>query len=294
MGSKTKISWTDATWNPVTGCSWASAGCDNCYAEMTARRFSWNIKNEPLYYAGVINPKTMRWNGKVTQKIPKFNPLTAKRPRNIFVCSMGDLFHDSVPDAWIYEVMRVIMNTPQHRYMILTKRPERMQSYFAKRCSIKNLALGVSVENQETADKRIPILLQTTAAKRFISIEPMLGPVDLNAMEYLIDKKRFSLTIGNYLDLVILGGESGPKARPMNPDWARLVRDQCFDSNVPFHFKQWGEWCECQQAEKEIDCENIPYRYFSGQTEPVFRCGVKIAGRKIDGFECNGTIDWDE
>lgn len=301
MGNSTGISWTDATWNPIIGCSKVSEGCKNCYAEQMASRFSFDKLCRPLYYAGVINPDTMKWNGKVRQKIPKFNPISVKKRKTIFVCSMGDLFHESVPDEWIYEVLRVIMNTPKHRYMILTKRPERMQAYFEKRCAINNLALGVSVENQETANERIPLLIQTTATKRFISVEPMLGTIDL-MNDYLKMKlgeypfclpSRQRTKIIDLIDLVICGGETGKNARPVNPEWVISLRDQCENAGVPFHFKHWGEWCQYEQTDHDFDrLGSYNTRYFSGMEQPMYRIGKKKAGRKIDGIEWDSKIKW--
>lgn len=315
MGEKTGISWCDATWNPVIGCNHVSAGCDNCYARKVAMRFAGNFES-PGYYFDVVADDgygtPVGWNGRVVRRDPKFNPLAARKPRTIFACSMGDLFHSGVPDEWIDDVMAVISWADHHRYMILTKRPERMQKYFltSNRCSIvadavgmmmedgdnahdyvinnqwppKSLALGVSVENQQTADERIPILLQTPAARHFVSIEPMLGPVDLTA--YLNGGLYPDPSeIGRFfkpLDLVIFGGESGPKARPMHPDWARSMRDQCQGSEVPFHFKQWGEWIYNDFSSVDTVRLLLPERI-----------GKSAAGRLLDGIEHNGGINWE-
>lgn len=291
MGNSTGISWTDATWNPIIGCSKVSEGCKNCYAEQMASRFSFDELCRPLYYAGVINPDTMKWNGKVRQKIPKFNPISVKKRKTIFVCSMGDLFHESVPDEWIYEVLRVIMNTPKHRYMILTKRPERMQAYFEKRCAIKNLALGVSVENQETANERIPLLIQTTATKRFISVEPMLGTIELGLCLNCMPGGYENCHEHTKLDLVICGGETGKNARPVNPEWVVGLRDQCKNAGVPFHFKHWGEWWPSDQGQWLSEAEK--HVNFDGPDQNHYRIGKKAAGRMIEGIEWNGMIDWE-
>jgi protein gp37 len=167
---------------------------------------------------------------------------------------MGDLFHERVPKSWILSVFGVMVGCPQHTFMILTKRPKRMKEFVDDTISRgitwregvtgrlpNNIWLGVTAENQEMADERIPILLQIPAAVHFVSVEPMLGPVDLDGNEYICEtliKNRH--TIGVYLDWVICGGESGPGARPIHPDCVRLLRDQCIDSGVPFFFKQWG------------------------------------------------------
>ena len=199
-------------------------------------------------------------------------PLRWKRPRRIFWNAHGDLFHPAVPDAWIDRVFAACALTPQHTHMILTKRSARMREYLTARnenrpdCPITqaafwsiakprgyrgngglctrplpNVWLGVSVEDQTRADERIPDLLATPAAKRFLSCEPLLGPVDLGKLLSGLPVNAW-LTWLDALDWVIAGGESGPGARPMHPDWARSLRDQCAAADVPFYFKQWGEW----------------------------------------------------
>ena len=336
MGDRSKIEWTDATWNPIVGCSPVSDGCLNCYAASMASRFC--KKGE--YYDGAVVPLTIPlgdglWTGRTYRKHPKFNPLTARKPRTIFVCSMGDLFHESVPDEWIDEVMAVIAMADKHRFMVLTKRPERMKAYFSdyRRAAnivaldnwpLSNLACGVSIENQATADERISVLLQTPAAYRFVSYEPALGPVDfeqyLQPREcVLCETNECDLSgdsecraVGNEpsakIDLVIMGGESGPNARPMHPDWARSVRDQCEAAGVPFHFKQWGAWhkepigfSEKRRAELKHLLWVSPDGNFSsaiGQGEMqcdsllMYRAGKKKAGRLLDGWEHNGSISW--
>jgi protein gp37 len=363
MGDKTKIEWTDATWNPVVGCSKVSEGCKNCYAESVAARFAIQHKEDEFegYYYDVLHytdTEQWVWSGETVRKQPQFNPLTARKPRTIFVCSMGDLFHESVPDEWIDDVMAVIAMTPQHRYMILTKRPERMAKYFdagsdryrraikimtaldmwqdefvdspeydfaledkagraAFRISLDegwplpNLALGVSIENQYTADYRIPFLLQTPAKKRFVSYEPALGSVTLEE-EWLgicsecggTREKCKSARIAccpdcrhgkiRVLDLVIMGGESGPNARPMHPDWARSMRDQCEIAGVPFHFKQWGKWVYPTQMTEETF---RAWDYLHGtENHPPKPWGFtkQQAGRLLDGVEHNGSINWEK
>lgn len=239
----TKIKWTNETWNPIIGCSKVSAGCKNCYAEKMAHRLSLMEKTE--YYNNVVwwdKKNWGKWNGKthfVESALDK--PFRWKKPRMIFVCSMGDLFHESVSFNFIDEVFSRIYQLPYHTFQILTKRPERMKEYFDGCLKIMgNVWLGVTAENQEQANKRIPVLLQTPAKVRFVSVEPMLGDVDLNEKELIC--KSYSngkLTIGKYLDWVICGGESGHSARPINQDWVRSLRDQCESANVPFFFKQW-------------------------------------------------------
>jgi len=226
----THIEWADEVWSPVTGCTKISPGCKHCYAERMAKRLRGRFgypKDEPfqvtLHPERLIGPK--KW----------------KKPRMVFVCSMGDLFHEDVPFDFIHQVFNVMADCRGigHTFLVLTKRPKRMLRFFKSEDRLyippKNVWLGVTAENQEQADKRIPILLQIPAKVRFVSVEPMLGPIDL-----LTDKYHWLEFDGIYpgLDWVICGGESGPVARPMNPDQARELRDQCKAAGVPFFMKQ--------------------------------------------------------
>jgi len=254
-----KILWTDQTWNPIIGCSKVSPGCEHCYAErMAARLSSIQIKKFADGKAPDMGPYSKVVSGSRTGKFVWFGntvfvesalekPLHWKTPRMIFVCSMGDLFHESVPFSWIEKVMSVIEECPQHTFQVLTKRPHIMAEYFNglgksfELSCLHNLWLGVTAENQEQADIRIPILLQIPAAKRFVSVEPMLGSVKI--WERLPNGAMLCpgpIANGRGLDWVICGGESGPGARPMHPDWARGLRDQCKEAGVPFMFKQVG------------------------------------------------------
>ena len=213
MGDKSRIEWTDATWNPVTGCTKVSAGCKNCYAE---RLF-------PRVYPGRKFTDIQIHHDRLDQ------PLKWKKPRRVFVNSMSDLFHEDVPFGFIDEVFMAMAASERHIFQILTKRPERMVDYFAsfddltRRDVLVNVWLGVSVENQDTLRDRLPLLWQVPAAKKFISCEPLLDAI----------RCRWS-----DIDWVIVGGESGPKARPMDPEWARSIRDQCKEAGVPFFMKQ--------------------------------------------------------
>ena len=265
MADKSSIEWTDATWNPVTGCSRVSQGCENCYAERLAAT---RLRQHPSR-AGLTDANG-RWNGEV-----RFNPqwldwpLRAQRPRRIFVAAHGDLFHENVPDAWIDSIFAVMALSGRHVFQVLTKRPERMREYMhvgegrmagaimgwlaagpaapvpispRRRFDLLRIAdagrpwfdwplpnvwPGVSAEDQPTADERVPILLDTLAAVRWLSLEPLLGPLE-------IDDSLAGL------DWVVVGGESGPGARPMEAAWARSLRNQCLCADVPFFFKQWG------------------------------------------------------
>lgn len=270
---KTKIEWATDVWNPVTGCTKVSAGCKHCYAEMIAKRF-WVERG----FADVrMHPERLE------------DPLHWRKPRRVFVNSMSDLFHPDVPGAFAYRIWEIMRVTPQHTYMILTKRPDRMLNLMHD--TLPNVWLGVSVEDQEKANERIPLLLRTPAAVRFVSCEPLLGGVVLPMFLYDISK---NVEIG-HLDWVICGGESGPGARPMHPDWARSLRDQCQAAGLPFFFKQWGEWLPRSQismdmqgdlAMRESFGESFHYRAFDNGEQSI-RIGKKSAGRLLDGHEWN-------
>ena len=309
MADKTKIEWTDSTWNVITGCSPVSPGCANCYAAQLAGT---RLKHHPSR-AGltkVVNGLPT-WTGEV-----RFNeqwldqPLRWKKPRRIFVCAHGDLFHEKVQDEWLDKIFSVMAQATQHTFQVLTKRPERMLEYlktsdmatggFTYRDStvIPNVWLGVTAENQEQANRRIPLLIETPAAKRFVSIEPMIGPVDLTdiRLKTINGKTKQPDSIGLnslrptmlqpsgvMLDWVICGGESGNNARPMHSDWVRSLRDQCKDAEVPFFFKQWGELWPYEQGQWVSEAEKYaadPY----GRAE-FCKMGKKYAGRLLDGEE---------
>ncbi len=377
MADGTRIEWTDATWNPITGCSVVSPGCTNCYAmKLAGGRQRHHPSRKGLTMATKSGPV---WNGEV-----RFNegwldqPIRWTRPRRIFVCAHGDLFHPAVPDVWIDAVFAVMAMAPQHQFQVLTKRPERMRKYIGGRPAhrsdsaerigyqilsrmgeegvsypaywsvtasalihgptpniaagifprpdlwpLPNVWLGVSVEDQARVDERIPILLDTPAAVRWVSAEPLLGPVRIDD----IDVDGRNGTKGFYqinaltgrntdmarpcddvpsLDWVVVGGESGPAARPMHPDWARALRDQCQAAGVAFMFKQWGSWLPwepehgpCWKAQNgraedrhtlfPADLDQAP-NWDDGlwalpqETHFAFqRVGKKTAGRRLDG-----------
>jgi len=355
---------TGIEWNPLRGCSRVSEGCRNCYAEKVAYRFS----GEGQAYAGlaVLKNGHASWTGKV-EFVEKrlLDPLrwkpvltgirsgdgtvnlrlkddgravevTRPRPRRIFVNSMSDLFHESVPDEWIDRIFAVMALCPQHIFQVLTKRPERMRRYFAEAVGrhgsrmdatfengfniersirirlatvpvqalagypkdaihfpLPNVWLGVSVENQRAADERIPLLLQTPAAIRLISAEPLLGPLDIR--QWTGEECRHE---GSYnerdtnalvcrecedaalLDWVICGGESGAGSdtRQMDQAWARGLRDQCAWMNVPFFFKQWGEWVPTTDPAIAKE-RGVPFE------SCMSFVGKKAAGRLLDGRE---------
>ena len=228
----TAIEWTDETWNPMAGCTIVSEGCRNCYAMRMAARLEAMGQEK---YAGLTTRRngSAVWNGEINEDFAVVRqPLRWRRPRRVFVNSMSDLFHERASDALIEAVWRTMRATPRHTYQILTKRPKRMREA-ARRLNVgdngmplPNVWLGVSIEDTVSAEERIPNLEHTFARVRFLSIEPLLGPligVDLGCADW-----------------VIVGGESGPGARPMDPDWVRVIRNVCNAVGTPFFFKQWG------------------------------------------------------
>ena len=218
MAQKSTIEWTETTWNPVTGCTKISAGCDNCYAERLSERFR-GVKGHPFEqgFDLTLRPERVR------------QPFSWKRPRMIFVNSMSDLFHKEVPKGFIDEVFDTMEQADQHIYQILTKRSSLLRNYVNDRYKSsptpEHIWLGVSVEDYSKR-ARIKHLQQANVATRFLSVEPLIGDPG-------------NLELSN-IQWVIVGGESGPRARPMQPEWARSIRDQCQDQDVPFFFKQWG------------------------------------------------------
>jgi protein gp37 len=236
------IEWTDATWNPVTGCDRTSPGCDNCYALTLAGRLK--AMGQPKYQNDGDARTSGPGFGLTLHPDELGTPLRWRKPRMVFVNSMSDLFHPEVPDGFILGVFGVMAQAEQHTFQILTKRPQRMAKLLEwahheigwLSAPLPNVWLGTSVENQRYADLRIPHLLRTPAAIRFLSVEPLLGPVDLR----LPDPLREPVFENSTVDWVIVGGESGAGRRPMDPEWARSIRDQCDAGAVPFFFKQWG------------------------------------------------------
>lgn len=263
MGDKTGIEWTDATWNPIRGCSRVSAGCEHCYAERQAHRM--NHPGGPYEGLTVLGKHGPRWTGKMRQ-VPEMldKPIRWQRPRLIFVNSMSDLFHPGVPFEYIAAVFGIMLRAEHHTFQVLTKRPERMLEFFkwlnawrelpyvtclvasqehvpltkqehvkylgtqGWRWPLPNVWLGTSVEDQKSADLRVPLILKVEAVVKWLSMEPLLGPVDLADLE------------PGKLDWVVVGGESGPGARRMEPEWARVALFQCGYAGVPVMFKQLG------------------------------------------------------
>jgi protein gp37 len=322
MGDRSKIEWTDASWNPIRGCARVSEGCRNCYAERLAARFNGpgqpyeglavlkEIKHEPL--KSTFEP---RWTGAIRILDDKMNlPFRWKSPRRIFVNSMSDLFYEPIPRSLIDNIFAVMALCERHSFQVLTKRVRRMCDYtnsmstltpsdslvarVARRAEIraktagedvsspyfdmwledwplKNIWLGASAENQETYDARRRDLENTNAAVIWWSLEPLLGPIRLNLSQ--------SARLPNW---IVVGGESGPGARAMHPDWVRRIRDDCVKHHIPFFFKQWGEWIAIDQVKTSFDASHIP-RSYVGQLM-VWRVGKHNTTRTLDGY------DWSE
>jgi len=237
--SSSKIEWTESTWNPVTGCTKISAGCANCYAERMARRLqSMGQRNYANGFQVTLHPHALNM------------PLRWRTPKMIFVNSMSDLFHEEIPASFIDEVFQVMRDAHWHVFQVLTKRSARLVELAPKIDWPRNVWMGVSVENTDCRG-RIDDLRRVSAARRFLSMEPLLGPVpdmDLTGIHW-----------------VIVGGESGPGARPMDADWVRDIREQCVDAEVPFFFKQWGG-VNKKKAGRMLDgsvYDEMPERAFS-------------------------------
>jgi protein gp37 len=314
MADKTGISWTDATWNPVRGCSRVSEGCRNCYAERVAARFSGpGQPYEGLAKIGVRTGHHPKWTGEV-RMVPDHlaDPLRWRKPRRVFVNSMSDLFHEKLTNEQIAAVFGVMAAAPQHTFQALTKRAKRMREWFAWigadaanicdevataslagyydvchlglttsefRWPLPNVWLGVSVENQAAADERIPELLATPAAVRFLSCEPLLGPLDLRVHlagagarrvleQYPCDESRIPAHLRPPPELhwLITGCESGPGARACQTGWLRSLRDQCRAVGVPYFLKQ---------AKEDIDTGRVyPSSHAARRNTPIMVAGV--------------------
>jgi protein gp37 len=324
VAETTTIEWTrnddgtpGRTWNPVTGCTKISAGCDNCYAETIAERFRGTAAFPHGFDVRVRSDKVNA-------------PLKWRKPTRVFVNSMSDLFHADVDQAWIADIFAVMAAARRHTFQLLTKRHARMRSLLNDpnfvenvrksahgkglpadqwQWPLPNLWLGVSVENQKWADIRIPALLDTPATVRFLSCEPLLGPIELFAGDHSTHERDFDGT-DDYIcldcstdaqhvpwrvidrtnlgiDWVIVGGESGRKARPMAPQWATSLRDQCEAAGVPFFFKQWGEYAPTGYVviggtSKGTLLVGEPVDDLGHRVE-LARVGKKNAGRELDG-----------
>lgn len=324
--NKSAIEWTETTWSPVIGCTKVSAGCKHFYAEReVATRWSKNPKS--IWYgrsfADVLcRPEVIAGAS---------SPLSWNRPRRIFVCPRADLFHDDVPDLFIADVFGVMAATPQHTYQVLTKRPQRMRWLLGQQgilnfhaaveeCAamysdaevvwpLPNVQLGVSIEDQPSADERISELLQTPAAVHWVSAEPLLEAVDLRPWLHPEGRCKYcrqwicvtresvgcacgvepTLNRDGLIDWIVGGFESGPNARAGHPDWARLLRDQCHDAGVPFLWKQNGEWAPDDNGDRCVTLlgDNLANLEPNGRnglgTVRIKRVGKHRAGRLLDG-----------
>lgn len=323
MGQNSAISWTDHTFNPWVGCLKVSPGCKNCYAEtLMTRKGRWantwgpSSTAERLRTSEAKWKEPLKWNsdtwkqcacgwrGSVRDLLPQ--PMSAyplacpnccqgyglsDTHQRVFCASLADVFEDNDQLIdWRLDLFDLIRETPNLDWLILTKRPEVAKLFFSLRSDLlfDNIWLGVSAEDQEQADKRIPELLEIPVRIRFLSAEPLLGPIDLNKRELICADWRKGLTIGTYLDLVIAGGESGPNARPMALNWVRSLRDQCQATGVAFHFKQWGEFLPLVGHREFLDIPagERPWCRVDGET--MVRLGKHFAGRMLDGRT------WDE
>lgn len=314
--AQTSIEWTQKVWNPTVCCDKVSAGCKNCYAEVMHKRL---MVMQPKKYSKPFLTGAMPYEPDLLK------PLSWKKPVRIFANSMSDLFHKDIPFGYIDKVFAIMACCPQHTFQILTKRPERMKQYFSTMITTsmirwKNLAyeltgqliaeegewefplpnvwLGTSVEDQATADERIPHLLQVPAAIRWLSCEPLLGQINLRLFSgHVLNHKLDHLAAGKGKDSgihwVVTGGESGHKARPMHPDWPRNLRNQCKDAKIPFFFKQWGEWAPSNLFAdgKSRDCKGArsdgSIGSAFGAKEILVKVGKNKSGRLLDGKEHN-------
>lgn len=317
--NKTGINYCDFTWNPTHGCSYISTGCSACWAKGMAKRLSaMGVKgydpDDP--FKVVCMPEKLH------------EPLKRKKPAVIAVSFMGDLYHPDIPNEFIDRVFGVMSLAPQHRFIILTKRAERMYNYhtglrddpeqvwrfeqqvkespnrfhktamaFRRGESLSNVIGMVTVENQEAADERIPWLMKTPFAMRGISAEPLLGEIDPNGTDAgqilgpCDECGRFDSNPDcevcqgiAALDLIVCGGESGHKARPMHPDWARRLRDDCIESNTSYFFKQWGAWIQCESSRDIFNHKTKCFETISAGLA-FKRVGKKKAGHLLDGEE---------
>lgn len=302
MAENSKIEWCDHTFNPWEGCQKVSPGCDHCYAEARDQRFTGG------YHWGPHAPRrrTSEANWRMPLKWNAEAERTGKRAR-VFCASLADVFdnHSSILPEWRAALWLLISRTPHLDWLLLTKRPQNigrfMPNYLHTQREWPNVWLGTTVENQTEADRRIPHLLAAPAKVRFLSCEPLLGPVDLNrwmgvhhhpdnrtddpetlaAINAVIAaaREKFRAENGNArIDWVICGGESGHGARPMHPNWARSLRDQCQAAGVAFHFKQWGEW-----HPDALLCTDTR----GACPPPSMKVGKKRSGRLLDGREWN-------
>jgi protein gp37 len=337
MADETGINWADSTFNPWIGCTKVGPGCDNCYAEREFdhrhHRAKWGAGQERIRTSPHNWKLPMRWNAKPfyechgcgwrgddptkRPRCPTCDMTHMLKParRRVFCASLADVFDNEVPAQWRADLFALIAKTPNLDWLLLTKRIGNVGRMIPDRWSVTlppNVWIGATIVNQEEADRDIPKLLAVKAAVRFVSMEPLLGPVDLGGLLHRCPTHDFGggfciQDCGDWqrLHWVIVGGESGPKARPMNPDWVRGLRDQCAAAGVPFLFKQWGEWgpdwdgamtcANCGETKFDYavinhggsdECGNCGESYWKKATNPLdsmCRVGKKAAGRTLDG-----------
>ena len=291
-----KIEWTERSWNPIVGCSKVSEGCKNCYAIRMAWRLMHNPKTADRY-AGTVH-KTCggkaNWTGVINVLSDvALLPLQVKKPTMWFVNSMSDLFHEQLDDDTIIALFDIMRDCPRHTFQVVTKRTARAAEFLRKHYPepLPNVWIGFSVENNKTLTERAPYFQEFEAAVKFISCEPLLGPLSFKSP--CLSKHLQENLLVKYIDWVIVGGESGPDARPMNPDWVCNLRDECTAAGVPFFFKQWGEWAPLQRYYEGHLMVNLT----PGKNEYLFndgnrllnmqRVGKKAAGRLLNGREWN-------
>jgi len=238
MAANSGIEWTEASWNPIAGCTRVSPGCVHCYAEVMTKRLEAMRKAK---YTGLLDEHG-RWNGKINFDEHALElPLRTRKPTTYFVNSMSDLFHENVPDDFLHKTIDVMENAPRHRFIVLTKRPERMRDFLCNWLNnpLPNVILGVSAENQKYADERIPALLETPAACRLVSAEPLLGPI------------YFHVDWRIKLGWIITGGESGTGARLCGSQWIREIVCDCAETSTPCFVKQLGANCDIRLRDRK-------------------------------------------
>lgn len=284
MAENSKIEWTHHTFNPWYGCTKISPACDSCYAEGWAKRsglVKWGA-GEARRRSSAKNWKLpLKWNAEAERLGIRYR---------VFCASLADVFDNAVPEEWRLDLFELIQRTPNLDWLLLTKRIGNAKAMidalgpeiYLRECGYSglpdNVWIGATICNQEEADRDIPKLLQIQTKVRFVSMEPLLGPVDLRSVGAFLPRIQMP-------DWVIVGGESGPNARPMHPDWARGLREQCAAAGVPMLFKQWGEWADVNDWPSETQ-EDYDVR---GKTEGMsIRVGVRLAGRLLDGIKHDG------
>lgn len=289
MSENTKIEWADHTFNPWEGCQKVGPGCDNCYAEARNARFAGGTAinwgpGAPRRRTSVSNWNKPRiWNLHAAQFLAEHG-----RRQRVFCASLADVFDNQVSPAWREDLWALIDATPNLDWLILTKRIGIVAPWVALYGWPANAWLGATIVNQEEADRDIPKLLEIPVPKRFLSMEPLLGPVDLRFMDVI---NVMLSRVGTGIDWVIVGGESGPGSRPMHPDWVRGLRDQCLEARVSFLFKQWGEWSPGNQAPHLSNAfaakKLFQFLEYNGCEVGTFKAGKKESGRLLDGREWN-------